>query len=94
MGEKINYWAFLLSLMCVLLFLIVSFSGPIDYSLLGIHPLYFVLYSTLLCFVLGILGFLGMQDWKGMMRSIATVMITLGLSAFLIVILFFGSLLL
>lgn len=76
-----------------MLFFIFSFSGPIDYSIMGTHPLNLVLYITLITFVLGLLGFSGVQDWKGMTRSITTVIITLGLSAFLAVVIFFGSLL-
>lgn len=93
MNQKINLWSFILSIICILLFFIVSLSGPIDYFIMGTHPLNLVLYSTLITFILGILGFAGIQNWKGMSRSIATVIITLGLSAFLVIIIFFGSLL-
>ena len=93
MEKKINLWSFILSIVCILLFFIVSLSGPIDYSIMGTHPLNLVLYITLITFVLGILGFSGIQDWKGMTRSITTVIITLGLSAFMAIVLFFGSLL-
>ncbi|NYF26470.1 hypothetical protein [Sporosarcina sp. JAI121] len=93
MKKKINLWSFILSIICILLFFIFSFSGPIDYSIMGTHPLNLVLYITLITFVLGLLGFSGVQDWKGMTRSITTVIITLGLSAFLAVVIFFGSLL-
>ena len=91
--KKINLLSFFLSIICILLFFIVSFSGPIDYAIMGIHPLNLLLYSTLATFVLGIVGFSGIQNWRGMMRSVTTVIITLGLSAFLAFVLFFGSLL-
>ena len=93
MEKKINLWSFILSIICILLFFIVSLSGPIDYSIMGTHPLNLVLYITFITFVLGLLGFSGVQDWKGMTRSITTVIITLGLSTFLAVVIFFGSLL-
>jgi len=93
MEQKINLWSFFLSIICILLFFVVSLSGPINYSIMGTHPLNLVLYITLTTFVLGILGFSGIQDWKGMTRSITTVIITLGLSTFLAIVLFFGSLL-
>ena len=93
MGRKYNLWSFILSIICILLFFIVSLSGPIDYSIMGTHPLKLVLYITLTVFILGILGFSGIQDWKGLMRSITTVIITLGLSVFLAIVIFFGSLL-
>lgn len=93
MKKKINIWSFILSIICIFLFFIVSFSGPIDYSIMGTHPLNLVLYITLLTFVLGILGFSGIQNWKGMARSITTIILTMGLSAFLTFVIFFGKLL-
>ncbi|KHF40510.1 hypothetical protein [Halalkalibacter okhensis] len=93
MIKKINIWSFILSIICILLFFIVSFSGPIDYSIMGNHPLNLVLYITLITFVLGVLGFSGIQDWKGMARSLTTIILTLGLSVFLTFVVFFGNLL-
>ncbi|TQR14769.1 hypothetical protein [Psychrobacillus vulpis] len=93
MMKKINIVSFILSIICILLFLLVSFSGLIDYSIIGTHPLNLVLYITLLTLILGVLGFSGIHDWKGMARSVTTIIITLGLSAFLTFVIFFGSLL-
>lgn len=93
MGKKMNLWSFILSIICILLFFIASFVGPFDYFIMGMHPLNLILYMTWITFVIGVYGFSGIQDWKGLMRSITTVIITLGLSTFLIVIIFFGSLL-
>ncbi|WP_071395096.1 hypothetical protein [Bacillus tuaregi] len=91
--KKANLGSFIFSIICILLFLIVSFSNGIDHSFTGLHPLNMVIYFTLATLVFGVIGFSGVQDWKGVIRSIATVIITLGLSAFLMVIIFFGSLL-
>lgn len=93
MKERFNTLSFLSSLVCILLFVIISFSGPIDYSIMGTHPLNLVLYITLITLVLGVLGFSGIQDWKGMARSVTTIILTLGLSAFLTFVIFFGNLL-
>lgn len=93
MKKKVNVWSFILSIICILLFLIVSFAGLIDYSIMGTHPLNLVLYITLITFVLGVLGFSGIQDWKGMARSVTTILLTLGLSAFLSFVIFLGNLL-
>ena len=93
MKQNINIWSFMLSIICLSLFFIISLTGPINYSIMGTHPLNFVLYITLITLVLGVLGFSGIRDWKGAIRSIATVIITLGLSAFLIAVVFWGSLL-
>ncbi|WP_078412498.1 hypothetical protein [Priestia abyssalis] len=91
--KKINIWSFFFSIICILLFFIVSVSGPIDYSIMGTHPLNLVLYITLITFVLGVLGFSDIQDWKGMARSVTTIILTLGLSAFLTFVILFGNLL-
>lgn len=93
MAKKMNLWSLNFAIMCIVLFFIISLSGPIDYSIMGTHPLNLVLYSTLLTFVLGIVGFSGIQDWKGIARSMATVIITACLSAFLIFVIIFGGLL-
>ncbi|MCT2535359.1 hypothetical protein NC661_19410 [Aquibacillus koreensis] len=91
--KKVNIGSFISSIFCILLFVIVSFFGPIDYSIMGVHPFNLVLAVTLLTLVLGVLGFAGMQDWKGLARSITTIILTLGLSVFLTFIIFFGNLL-
>jgi hypothetical protein len=93
MKNKINIGSFILTIICILLFFIVSFSGSIDNSIMGTHPLNLVLYITMITLILGILGFSGIQDWKGMARSITTIVLTLGLSAFLTFVIFFGNLL-
>jgi hypothetical protein len=93
MKNKINIWSFISSIVCILLFVIVSFSSLIDYSIMGTHALNLVLYITLITLVLGVLGFSGIQDWRGMARSVATIILTLGLSAFLTFVIFFGNLL-
>ncbi|GAB3056361.1 hypothetical protein GCM10027286_20000 [Virgibacillus ainsalahensis] len=91
MKRKINIWSFILSIICILLFVIVSFSRLIEFSVLGTHPLNLVLYITLITLVLGVFGFSGIQDWQGMARSVTTVIITLGLSSLLVFVIFFGS---
>ncbi|WP_035668603.1 hypothetical protein [Halalkalibacter akibai] len=93
MKKKINIWAFICSIICIVLFFLVSLSGPIDYSILGTHPLNLVLYITLIIFFFGVLGFSGIEGWRGMARSVATIILTLGLSVFLTFVIFFGNLL-
>lgn len=92
MKERLNITAFFASIVCILLVAIISFSGLIDYSIVGTHPLKLVLFLTLITLVLGVLGFSGIKNWKGFARSVTTIIITLGLSAFLSFVLFFGSL--
>lgn len=92
MEKRINIGSFILSIACILLFFYVSFSGPIDYFVLGIHPLNLVLYLALLTFFLGLIGFSGVRNGIVMARSIITIIITLGLAALLTFIIFFGNL--
>ncbi len=91
--KKFNIWSFVLSIICVVLFYLVSFSGFRINSIFGAHPLHILLYLTLITFVFGLIGFSGVRDWKSIVRSLSTVILTLGLSLVLIVIIFFGSLL-
>jgi hypothetical protein len=96
MNKKINFWSFILSLICIYLAYLASFSrtvGPFVNSVLGIYPLKIVLCITFITLILGAIGFTGVHDWKSMLRSVATLVITFGLSAFLSFVIFFGSLL-
>lgn len=93
MKKSINVWAFIFSVICIFLLFTVSFSEVISRSILGIHPLTIVLSITLITLMFGVIGFSGIQDWKGMIRSVATIIITLVLSAFISIVLLFGSLL-
>ncbi|MBS8266865.1 hypothetical protein DYI25_20795 [Mesobacillus boroniphilus] len=92
MNKQFNFWSFIFSTIWILLFFIVSSTGPINYTILGIQPFVLLLYATLLTFVIGLIGMSAMEDWKGMARSFSTVIMTLGLSAFLAIIIFFGNL--
>jgi hypothetical protein len=93
MHEKINFWSFIFSIVCIILFLTVSFSGWFSNSKMGIHPLTIVLFITLFTFLAGVFGLSGVRNWKGMARSVSTIIVTLSLSAFLGCVLLFGSLL-
>jgi hypothetical protein len=93
MKKVVNIWSFNLSIICLFLFFLFSFLIPIREPVMGTHPLNLILYLTLITLVLGLIGLLGIQDWKGMARSAATIVITLGLSLVLAAVLFFGSLL-
>jgi len=92
-GRKINFWSFILSLLCIFLLYLTTFSVRIGNSIFGIHPLMIVLCITWVSLLLGAIGFTGVQDWKSLMRSIATLIITSGLAVFLTYVVFFGSLL-
>ncbi|MFC5734004.1 hypothetical protein [Cytobacillus gottheilii] len=88
MTKQINIWAFILSICFVFLFIMM----PGTESIFGLHPLYLLFFITIFTFILSLIGFLGIQNWKGAVRSIVSVVLTLGLAAILIFILFIGSL--
>lgn len=89
---KLNIWSFIFSIISVLLFFLYSICGPIDYSLWVIHPLQLLLYFTWTIFMFGLLGFAGVENGKGMARSVITIILTLGLSIILAIIIFVGRL--
>jgi len=57
---------------------------------LPIHPLFFLLALALATFFAGIKGFSKMNNWIAMLRSVATVLLTLSLSLFLTLTLIVG----
>lgn len=96
MKEKINLWSFVSSIISVVLFFSYSFVpsvGKTNSSYVFLHPLAIILYMTLITFYFGLLGFSRVKGWKGMVRSVWTIVSTLGLLVILSFILFFGSLL-
>ena len=67
MKTKINFWSFIFSLVCLLLFFIaVSSSEIINFitNLAHIHPLNIILGMSLVTFLFGLIGFSGATNWK------------------------------
>lgn len=91
MTKQLNYWSFILSTIWVLLFFVVSFEGPNDYTIFGTHPHVLLLGASLLTLFVGLIGLSSMNDWKSMARSYSTIFLTLGLAAILAFIIFFGK---
>lgn len=84
MKIKINFWAFISSLICIVLFFTaISFSEAVDFTveLIYIHPLIIVLGLSLLTFLFGLIGFSAAINWRLLLRSILTVIISFTLSA-------------
>ena len=84
MKAKINFWSFMFSLVCLSLFFIaISSSEIIDFvnNLAHIHPLNIILGMSLVTFLFGLIGFSGATNWKLLIRSILTVVITFWLSS-------------
>jgi hypothetical protein len=82
MGKILNTWSFFMVLLSVGLILVLSTNIFTSYFIhwVGIHPLKMIFYFTILVFFIGIIGFSGVSDWKGAVRSVLTV----GLAAFII----------
>ncbi|KAB2394912.1 MULTISPECIES: hypothetical protein [Bacillus cereus group] len=94
MKHNINLWSFICSLICIGLFRLY-FEIPSEIfkfftDSLHIHPLFILLVLTIGTFFAGIKGFSKVNNWIVMLRSIATVLLTLSLSVFLTLILIVG----
>lgn len=89
-----NRWSFYFSFICMALCLFFSFKSIKDRFLMwvGIHPLDFLLYFTIIVLLAGMIGFLGINNWKSAIRSIFTVGFSLVLTVFLAYIKFVGHL--
>jgi hypothetical protein len=82
MGKILNTWSFFMVLLSGGLIFVLSSNifASCFIHWVGIHPLKMIFYFTILVFFIGIIGFSGVTDWKGALRSV----ITVGLSAFII----------
>jgi len=92
----INSFSFILALICIPLFLIVTSSANFksDFTeIVGTHPLNIILGIALIAFVLGVVGLKDIREWRSMARSVFTIIFTLCFSGVLIFIIFIGSLL-
>ncbi|RLQ94354.1 hypothetical protein [Falsibacillus albus] len=95
MSNKLNVYAFALSLISILFLFLISFTGifTIIDGILPFHPLTIVLVMAVISFFIGMMGFTGARSWKSYLRSMFTVLISLGLSILLVIILGIGNLL-
>jgi hypothetical protein len=82
MGKILNTWSFFMVLLSGGLIFVLSSNIFASYFIhwVGIHPLKMIFYFTIMVFFIGIIGFSGVTDWKGALRSV----ITVGLAAFII----------
>lgn len=93
MKIKINLWSFIISCVCVALFFVaIAVQSVINFTTtwLNIHPLNIVLGITIINCVLGFIGLSEATNWKKLLRGFSTIIISLGLSGFIIFILFIG----
>ncbi|WP_433750469.1 hypothetical protein [Falsibacillus pallidus] len=93
MKKSMNIISFILSILCVCLFILISFSGHlIEVRLINIHPLTGLLIFTVLTLICGMVGLAGIKNLASLLRSVVTLFITLGISVFLLLVLLIGSL--
>ncbi|PVE71034.1 hypothetical protein [Priestia megaterium] len=83
MVRVINFWSFILTLLCVVFFFIAFYHS----SLLNIN-----LCLAMILFFVGISGFFGINNWASALRSILTVVISAGLILVTGFIIFIGNL--
>lgn len=96
MKVKINFYSFIFSLLCILLFFIVTTSPVVlNFTLntLHVHPLYIVLSFCIITLLLGFIGLSAATNWKLLFRGFLSIIITILESVIIIAILFLGSLL-
>jgi len=96
MKVKINFYSFIFSLLCILLFFIVTASPIVlNFTLntFQIHPLYIVLSFCIITLILGFIGLSAATNWKLLLRGFLSIIITILESVIIIAILFLGSLL-
>jgi hypothetical protein len=93
MWIKLNLYSFILALVCLGLFLITSFTNIFDFVLsFGVHPVVIILGFTIFSFIIGLIGFIGVKDWKSAFRSITTTILSLGLTTVLVFMILIGQL--
>ncbi|MCM3454743.1 hypothetical protein M3685_12505 [Heyndrickxia oleronia] len=80
MTVRINLYSFLLAFISILLFTFVYlFDFPA--TITAIQPLYITFILSLITFYLSIIGLFSVKDWKSGVRSLLSIIISLGLIA-------------
>lgn len=82
MSVRLNLYSFLLCIGCTLLFMIAyitNFLHSIQFTV--IQPLYITLALSIVILYLGVIGLFSVKNWKTGLRSMLTIVISLGISA-------------
>ncbi|MDG5788584.1 hypothetical protein QA612_13945 [Evansella sp. AB-P1] len=93
MKIKLNVISFILTILCIMLFILYLSIDLLGTNLLGVHPLYIILTLTVLTFILAVFGSMGANSWQSILRTTLSIVLTLSLSGVLSYIIFFGKLL-
>lgn len=94
MPEKLSHLLFILSFICLGLFLLLGFSPLYDIYLdkIGQRPFSVLLVLTVSVFFLSVFVLKKVQNWQSGFHVLFSIVITLFLSAVLAIIVFFGRL--
>ena len=87
MKIKINLWSFILALICIGLFFIsISSEEMVEFltNFIHRHPLYIVLIMSIITCILGFIGLYEAVNWKLLLRSFFTIVVTLVISVFIV----------
>ncbi len=93
MGINLNFWSFIFSLGCTLLFFLSGTLKNFFDTYLHVHPLTLTLLLSIVCFYLSLMGMKDVRNLTTLLRGILTMVITLILIISISFILFFGHLL-
>lgn len=80
MRVKINFWSFVFSLICIILFFLSTWSkSVVDFltNLMYVHPLKIVLVLTFITFLFSIIGLSEAKNSRLLIRSFITIFITI-----------------
>ncbi|WP_026582187.1 hypothetical protein [Bacillus sp. J33] len=94
MPEKLSHIVFVLSFICLGLFLMLGFSPLYDIYLdkIGQRPFSILLILTFSVFLLGLYGLKKVENWQSGFHVLFSIVLTLFLSSVLAIIVFFGRL--
>ncbi|KON88372.1 hypothetical protein AF332_17215 [Sporosarcina globispora] len=94
MPEKLSHLVFILSFICLGLFLLLAFSPLYDIYLnrIGHRPFSTLLLLTILVFFVSVMVLKKVQNWQSGFHVLFSIILTLFLSSVLAIIVFFGGL--
>jgi len=95
MKIKLNFYSFILSLICIMLFFLSASSNSVinfTMDLLHVHPLFVVMILSIVTLILGLLGLSAATNWMRLFMGLFTVVITIIMTGFIIFILTVSSL--
>ncbi|WP_427071105.1 hypothetical protein [Lysinibacillus fusiformis] len=92
MGINLNFWSFILSLGCILLFFLSGSLKDFFVTYVHLHPLTLTMLLSIVCFYLSVVGMKDVRNLTTLLRGIVTMALTLILIVSISFILFFGNL--